>query len=115
MMRYRVKRAYGRGAEAECAQFKEVADATCFIQVKREQDKQLNVNVTYRLYDMDELLPDDSGVDKTTASPQENAAGSQGKGSSATFKPTPFNMTPRPAGSPQKWIHDADEDKDEKK
>jgi hypothetical protein len=45
---------------------------------------------------------------------QENET-KQGQGQSSSFRPTPFNTSPRPAGAPHAWVKDDDkEDKNNK-
>ena len=117
-MRYKVMVSHGRGSEQLCAQFKEISDARLFVDHKITADAALKINTIYCLYDTDELL---SEHHTATAKPADNqpassgAGGAQGQGSSATFKPTPFNMAPRPTGVPQKWNKYKDDDDDEKK
>ena len=110
-MHYKVFTHYGRGSDLLCAQFKDLADAKLFIEQKLAYNANQQLKVIYRLYDMDELIKEYDPVKEPAQSGQtETQQGSQGKGSGAAFRPTPFNMTPRPAGTPQKWIIDPDEE-----
>ena len=108
-MRYKVTRQFRGAAEAQCAQFKDPTDARFFIEKKLVDDAAMKVSATYRLYEFDEVLaeydPSKAGVIL------EQTSDSQGKGSSAGFRPTPFNTAPKPAGMPQKWGKDEDEEK----
>lgn len=110
-MHYKVFIHYGRGSDILSAQFRDLADAKLFIERKLANDTSQPSKMIYRLYDMDELIKEYDPVKEPAQSGQaKTQQGSQGKGSGASFRPTPFNTTPRPAGSPQKWIIDPDEE-----
>lgn len=111
-MRFKVTKQFAQGAEAPCAQFKEQLDAKFFIEKKIADDAAMKIVVNYRLYDFDEVIP---GYDpaKAGVAPQQASSGSQGAGSSASARPTPFSTAPRPSGMPQKWGKDED-DKEKK-
>lgn len=110
-MHYKVFIQYGRGSDLLSAQFKDLADAKLFIERKLVNDASQHSRVIYRLYDMDVLIKEyDSAKEPVQSDQAATQQGSQGKGSGASFRPTPFNTTPRPAGTPQKWIIDPDEE-----
>ena len=113
-MRFQVSRQYQRGGESHFARFSDRTDAELFIQSKVESDKQLKLNVTYRLYDGTRLLETyvDLPVDGFSGPAGESS--SSGRGSGATFRPTPFNAAPRPSGVPHNWLKDEDKKSDEK-
>lgn len=114
-MQYKVMMCHGRKSESLCAQFKEISDARLFIEHKVAAEAALKTNVIYRLYDFDELISehDPASVQHEGKGQASSQSGSQGHGSGATFRPTPFNMSPRPGGVPHKW--NKYEDDDEKK
>ncbi|EKD70392.1 MAG: hypothetical protein ACD_46C00544G0004 [uncultured bacterium] len=112
---YKVTKQYGRGSEIFAQSFSKLADATSFMQLAVEADAAMKVNVIYRLYEFDEVIKEiDSS--KMELAARENSQSGQGKTSGATFKPTPFEMSPRPRSTPPKWLHDEeDKNKDEDK
>ena len=112
-MRYQVKKQYQRGSETACGQFTKIEAAREFMLKAAKADAELKVSLIYRLYDFDELLEeiDTSKLTTEAASPTESA-GSAGKGQSASFRPTPLNMTPRPKGTPPNWLKDEEDKKD---
>lgn len=115
-MQYKVNCYFGRGADVACASFKDVADARLFVEKKLALDAELKVKVTYRIYHLNEMVQEFDPAKDAPASgqSQSSAGGAQGKGSAASFRPTPFNMAPRPTGSPQRWLVNPDEDDKDK-
>jgi hypothetical protein len=119
--RFKVTKQYGRGPETSLdKRFGQLQDAQSFVNEMLIEDVSLNVQATYRIYEFDEVQAeyDSSKVDVSTLAPKqtENASGSQGKGSTASFRPTPLNTTPRPPGTPPNWMkNDGDEEEKEKK
>ena|SRR5579862_9867172 len=113
-MRFKVTKEYARGGESQFAQFTQVEEARSFIKEKLTDDAALKVRVIYRIYEFTDLLeefdPDKLG---TSSGATQSSAGSQGKSSEASFRPTPLSTAPRPAGMPQNWRVDKDKD-DEK-
>ena len=117
-MQYRVNCIFGRGASLLCAQFKDLADARVFIEQKLKLDANLKLEVTYRIYEFDELVKEYPPIkegDFSTQSQEKSSTGSQGKSSTASFKPTPFNTSPRPSGTPPRWIIEPDDNDDDTK
>lgn len=110
-MQYQVTKQYARDEERACAEFNDLSDAKIFIVAKMEADASLNVKVIYRIFKGMTLIETDDPSQSNAASASE---GAQGKGSSASFRPTPLNMTPTPRGLPKKWVVDDQED-DKKK
>lgn len=114
MNQYKVLEQYPKGEEQPCATFKNLDDAKFFMQHKVDYFRQMNVNVKFLLYRGFELL-EESATTQQGGSSGSASTDSQGqnKTSSVNFKPTPFNMAPRPTGMPPKWVTDNDEeDKD---
>lgn len=111
-MQYIVKIQYARGPETPLAEFKYLDDAKIFIEQKLRADAALSVKATYLLCEFDEVI-DKIGPNRMTA-PSEQEQGGQGQGKSASFRPTPFNTTPRPPGSPPNWMREDKDDDDEK-
>lgn len=115
-MQYKVNCYFGRGADVPCATFKDIADARLFVEKKLALDAELKVKVTYRIYHLNEMIQEFDPAKELlgTAQSSSSAGGGQGKGSAAAFRPTPFNMAPRPTGSPQRWLVNPDEDDKDK-
>lgn len=109
-MQYKVSRQYARGAATPIAEFMDVNEAKFYIAKKMEADSALNIKVSYQLLEFNDIIekfdPNESG--------DSSSQGSQGKGSAATFSPTPLNMAPRPSGMPPKWTKDEDDDSKKK-
>jgi len=115
-MQYIVKIQYARGPETPLAEFKYVDDAKIFIEQKLRADAALNVKATYLLCEFDEVI-DKIGPNRMPASSNQGQAQGdqgQGQGKSVSFRPTPFNTTPRPPGSPPNWMREDKDDDDEK-
>lgn len=113
--KFKVTKQYGRGSEAEISQFSQLNEAKAFVDERLLEDASLNVQATYRIYEYGEVYAeyDSTKVDIAKLQQSQSSAdaqGSQGKGSSASFRPTPLNTAPRPPGTPQKWSNDDDED-----
>ena len=106
-MRFKVTRQYLRGTETQFAQFIELNEAKFFVEAKLEADLALNVKVTYRIFELTELVVE---FDPNNASAAQSSSGSEGKGSEASFRPTPLSTTARPAGMPQNWSVDKKDD-----
>lgn len=109
-MKYSVKRQYGRGADTAFAEFNEISDAEFFITHKLQADANMNIKVIYKIYEFNEVIST-FDADNVTPSAGTKDQGTQGKSSTSSFRPTPFNTAPRPSGTPQKWIKDDEEDK----
>jgi hypothetical protein len=115
-MRYKVTKQYARGPQSPCGEFADINEAHSFIEKNLRDDAALNVKVIYRIVEFGDVLKEYDPNKMDITSMQQRAAqdqGSQGRSSTASFKPTPFNTTPRPAGSPQGWLKD-DEDEPKK-
>ncbi len=115
-MQYIVKGQYGRGGEVKLEEFKQLNEATTYIEKKLVEDDTMRVKVTYRIYEFGDVIKeyDPDKVDISSfRTPSQEQQGSQGKGSGASFRPTPLSTTPRPPGSPQNWVKDDDEEKKE--
>lgn len=113
-MKYSVKKQYARGSDLAFAEFNELSDAELFIEHKLQVDARLNVKVTYKIYELNEVIATfdpDKVAPSTTSTTSTQGQGAQGKSSTASFRPTPFNVTPRPSGTPPKWVKDDEEDK----
>ncbi|RDI44555.1 hypothetical protein [Aquicella lusitana] len=111
-MKYAITKQYTRGPEASCAEFDDLNAARAYINEKLAEDFSLNIKITYRIYRTGEMVEQfNPGNPMTSSSGSQNEAGdSQGKEQTASFRPTPFNTTPRPPGTPPKWIIDQEED-----
>lgn len=108
-MKCKVTSQFLRDSERQIALFDKVEDAKIFVSAKIVKDASLKLKVIYRIYqDFDTLIEEhDSEKEMNTGSTQS----AQGQTSSATFRPTPFDTTPRPPGTPKKWIIDPDDEK----
>lgn len=116
-MQFQVKRKYViGGAEDLLAEFKDQKDAEAFIEkVKAPQEAGMNIKVVYSLYEMGDLVKEfDPGKMTSAHAAASDSAGSQSASSGQSFKPSPFDMTPRPGGMPKKWVVD-EEDKSKDK
>lgn len=119
--RFKVTKQYGRGSEtAFDVRFNHFKDAKAFVEIKLLEDAAMNVRATYRVYEYDEMHTefDPAKIDIALLKSQHHAQesqGSQGKGSTASFRPTPLNTAPRPPGTPQKWSKEEDEEEGSKK
>ncbi|OGT36927.1 MAG: hypothetical protein A3F11_09115 [Gammaproteobacteria bacterium RIFCSPHIGHO2_12_FULL_37_14] len=112
-MFYQIKKQYGRGVETIFAKFNDLSDAKLFIESKLAADAALNIKVIYRICEGIDVIEEFHPEKNNFAS--SSSSGSQGQTSTANFRPTPFNVAPRPTGTPQKWIKDDDEKDDETK
>lgn len=115
-MQYKVTKQYQRGIEQLAKTFTGESDARAYIEKHAAENASMKIQVTYRLYDFDDLMAeiDSSKVtSQSSTSPSAESSGAAGKGSGANFRPTPLPMAPRPSGMPQNWRSDKD-DEDEK-
>lgn len=115
-MIYRVTKKYGRGSETNVGQFKTLNESKTFIQKQLTDDALHKVSAIYTLYEGFDLIEEfDQSKMETTASSSENEeSSSQQRGSSQTFSPTPFSTTPQPKGMPRSWVKDEADKKDQK-
>lgn len=115
-MPYKVTKQYGRGLETIAQRFKNIDEAKRFMLQSAESDAAMKVQCVYRLYDFDDVIDtlDSTKIDLSSKTTDSSDAGSQGKTSSATFRPSPLQTTPRPPGMPaNNWSTD-DKDKNDK-
>lgn len=108
-MQYKVKQ-HSRGTEILLAEFTNSANAKLFIKGKLEEDAEQKIDATYRLVEFDEVIEefDKSKLGTSSTTVASTTTGSQGK--QASFRPTPLATTPRPPGTPPKWIKDDEEE-----
>jgi hypothetical protein len=112
MLAYKVCKKYLRGSEQEIGRFLELNDAKLFIQAKLESDAGYKVEVTYLLYDFDDL------VEECAAGSQHSAGGSSQSGQQAqtqSFSPSPLQVAPRPSGMPPSSFKDILQKNEDKK
>jgi hypothetical protein len=111
-MIYKVTKQYSGGKEQPCKQFKHLNEAKIHAEHAIEESAAMKIKVIYRIYEFDDLLEtlDSSTIQPASSSSSESGNSSGGKQSGATFKPTPFEMAPRPGGTPPKWLIDPEED-----
>lgn len=112
-----VKKRFGR-AESRLSEFAKEQDAINFIMEKLKEDARFKSMAVYCLYEGADLLREYSQSDipqEASESDADAGSGAQQKGSGQSFRPTPFNTTPRLG--PQTWIKEdkKDEDEDDKK
>ncbi|HEX2549428.1 MAG TPA: hypothetical protein VHM20_06345, partial [Gammaproteobacteria bacterium] len=86
-------------------------EARQFIFEKLKEDRQFKIVATYCLYEGMDILQEFSVADipEETATSNEDQGSGQQKGSSQSFRPTPFGTTP--TIGPKSYIRD-EEDKD---
>jgi len=113
-MHFKVKKQFGRGKETLTAQFADQADARLFIQVRLATDAKMKIEAVYKLYEFDDLI-EEFDAEKLQSAASKEESGSQGKGSTSGFRPTPFSTSPKPSGMPSKWSSSQDEDEDDSK
>lgn len=119
-MLYIVTKQYLRGSETQCAEFNGIKEATTFIEGKMQDDAALNVKIIYRIHELGEVVKEfdptkvQASAAQGSSSQASSSQGAQGKGAKSNFQPTPFNMAPRPGGTPPKWLKDDEEDKEKK-
>ncbi len=105
-----VTKKFGR-SENRLKDFAQEKEARDFIFEKLKEDRQFKVTATYCLYEGMDMLQEFSVVDipeEQSGSEEESESG-QKKGSTQSFRPTPFGTTP--TVGPKSYIRD-DEDKD---
>lgn len=112
-MQFIVKGKYIRGAEKKFNEFNELNKAKEYVENKLKEDGALSVKVIYRIYEFvnfEESLIQEYDPSKINSLfphrliPSKEEQSSQGKTSSTSFRATPFNVTLKPAGLPQKWV-----------
>lgn len=115
-MLYRVTNKYGRsGHEKELRKFQTIDEAKNFIKDELSNAASLKINVSFFLYEGIDLIEEfDATKAEEISQADEASSGAGGKGSGASFRPTPFNTSPSPKGMPKHWLKNGDED-DEKK
>lgn len=110
-MKYKVTSQYARDAERQLAMFESQDDAKTFVEAKIAKDALLKVKIIYRIYKDFDVLEEISS-EQDTSGATAKAPSSQGQGSGANFRPSPFDTSPKPAGMPKKWIvNGTDDDK----
>lgn len=117
MLIYKVTKQFSGGKEQPCKQFKTLNEAKAHATDSAAQNADMKIKVVYRVYEFDELLEtiDSSTIQTPASNAASTASAAGGIQSGATFKPTPFEMSPRPKGTPPKWIIDPETDKNKDK
>jgi hypothetical protein len=117
-MIYRVTKQYSGSTEQDCQRFKSFVEAKTFVNESAATDAEMKIKVVYRIYEFDDIMLSVDSASIVPAAPSSSNASESTAGgisSGASFKPTPFEMSPRPKGTPPKWIIDPEEDKDKDK
>lgn len=109
MLPFKVTKRYGKGGDTQVAMFKELTDATFFIEKKLADDAALKVKITYQILDGFDVMKTFEPIEEG-AGGQASGGGASSAGSSAGFRPTPFNTSPRPGGVPHGWLPKDDDD-----
>lgn len=91
-MLYQVKEKFSRGSETLIASFNRLNDAKLFIEKKLMTDMTMRVVTHYLLYEGMDLL------EEFAAGSESGASG--GQSSTAAFRPSPLQTSPRPSGMP---------------
>lgn len=105
--KYTIKRMYGeRGPETPIASCAEQNDAITLIKAKVADDAGMKLDITYRLYEMGELMQEFN--QKNTATTSSVSGGQQ---QSNAFRPSPLQTAPRPSGMPASVFRDEKKDK----
>lgn len=118
-MSFKVTQQFGSGRETLSQQFTTLEDAKKHALEFAEQKKSMKIDAIFRVYDMyDDVVAtyDTKNLITQSKDSDDTDAGSStgGKGQSASFRPTPLATSPRPAGMPQNWRSDPEDDKDKK-
>lgn len=114
-MLYKVTKKFARGSESPVGNFKTLDEANKVIQEKLTEDAIHKVSASYCLYEGFDLIEefDQSKLIQTGQSADQSSSSdlAGGKGSSQSFRPSPFSMTPAPKGMPRSWVQEDKEDK----
>jgi hypothetical protein len=106
---YRVTKQFARGVETTLQKFPRRDAAEAFIKDKLIEDARMKVETTYRIYDdLDEMVRAFTSADLGKNTVTSYQVSGQGRGSSQTFNPTPFNVRPQPGGLPHSWVKDVE-------
>ena len=89
------------------AAFVELNDAELFVEDKLTLTSDI---VTYFIFNNDTIISEMNQRVKKQIEPKDTQGG-QGKGQNASFRPTPFNLAPRPLGVPPSSFKDEKEEK----
>lgn len=93
--------------------FNDINKARAFIANKMHENAALKLKVIYRLYEWDDLLQEFDPAKIDLSATSGDSSSSQGQAKGASFRPSPLQSAPRPAGIPHSSFKD-DEDKDKK-
>lgn len=110
---YKVTKQFGGGREQPCHQFKTLPEAQKHATDSVENNVAMKIKAVFRIYEFDDLIQTVDTESYVSALGAANTASESSQGgmqSGATFKPTPFEMSPRPKGTPPKWIIDPDDE-----
>lgn len=88
------------------AAFIELNDAELFVEDKLTHTTAIT---TYFIFNHENLIIE---INQRIKKQSQVKDGAQGRTSTASFRPTPLNTTPRPPGTPPPWLKDEDEDKE---
>ncbi len=113
-MKFVVKRQFGgRGPETAIAEFEDMNEANFYIEKRMESDASQNLTTTvYRIYDRGVVVVKEYDPSKMNLSSSQEQ-GSQGKDSTASFRPTPLSTTL--TMGPKNWVKENKDDKDKQK
>lgn len=118
-MQYQVTKQYERGGETPCGDFATLNEAHAFIRDQMIQDANMRTRIIYRIYESFDMIEEYDprkgqipGGESARSKQETPAASAGGQGKGASFRPTPLNTAPRPAGIPHSWIKDDEEGKD---
>ena len=113
-MSYNITKQFGTGREIPDRNFTKLDEAKIYVQQSAESDAAMKINCIYRIYEFDDVVHEVNSAKIDLSSKPADSAGSSsaGKGSGATFNPTPFAVSAKPKGAVQHWKNDPEEDKD---
>lgn len=106
---YKVTGQSQQAVEKPLAEFNNVEDAKIFINAKLSRDAMSQLAITYQLFSSAQLMEKFEPIDSSFKTQ------SQGQKNAASFRPTPLSTTPRPLGTPPKWLIDEEDDNEKKK
>ena len=113
-MQYNVTKQFGSNREVPDKHFTKIDEAKAYVQQSAEHDASMRINTIYRIYEFDDVVYEVNSAKLDPHKPADSSSSSTGKGSGATFSPTPFAMSAKPKGAVQHWKNDPEEDKKDK-
>lgn len=112
-MTYKITKQFGKGSEiTEHQTFKALADAKKYADQEAQNQADLKIQVTVRVYDFDEECYTITAQEMNQIKKTEDtgSADKQGQNNASQFNPSPFDTSPKPKGMPAKWDKKSEND-----